>query len=453
MAISAAGSSRSAPVLTIGLVATAAYVAAVIWSMDRADYSVWMALLLAPLLVFVTVPALRRQAAREREARLFRLLTWALVLKLAGALLRFYVAFGLYGGLADAASYHEWGTDISASFRSGVFETGLPDLHSTRFIRLLTGLVYTVVGPTQLGGFLIFSWLGFLGLFLLYRAFTIAVPEGRSRTYARFVFFFPSMLFWPSSIGKEAWMMLAIGLTAFGIARALKDDIGRAVVPLVAGTWMVAVVRPHVAAMLGVGAFVAYLLKPADDRRRELAPLLKGGVLVLMALGALLLVKETDQFLRETGVREEGGVAATLERTSFRTQQGGSQFSPSVLDSPQRAPVALVTVLFRPLLPEAENIQAGLAALEGTVLLLWCAWRWRWILSAVRSVRRQPYVAMAIAYIGVFVLGFSSIANFGILARQRVQVLPFLFILLAIPPRNGGEEPERRPAAAREQVG
>ena len=109
--------------------------------MDRADYSVWMALLLAPLLVFVTVPALRRQATREREARLFRLLTWALVLKLAGALLRFYVAFGLYGGAADAASYHEWGTDISASFRSGVLRDRAagpaqhpvhPALHRTR---------------------------------------------------------------------------------------------------------------------------------------------------------------------------------------------------------------------------------------------------------------------------------------------------------------------------------
>jgi len=455
MASRASGVSLRSPVVTLGLAVTAIYVGAVVWAMDRADYSVWMALLLVPLLIVVTVPALRRQAVRERDSSLFRLLTWALVLKLLAALLRFYVAFGLYGGAADATSYHEWGTDISANFRSGDFETGLPDLHSTRFIRLFTGIVYTFVGPTKLGGFLIFSWLGFLGLFLLYRAFTIAVPEGRSRTYARFVFFFPSMLFWPSSIGKEAWMILGIGLASFGIARALKDDIGRALVPLVAGAWMVAVVRPHVAAMLGVGAVVAYLLKPPDERRRELAPMVKAGVLILMALGALVLVQKTDEFLRETGVRadEEGGVTATLEQTSFRTQQGGSQFSPSVFDSPARAPVALITVLFRPLLPEANNVQAALAALEGTVLLVWCGWRWRWILAAVKSIRRQPYVAMAIAYIGVFVLGFSSIANFGILARQRVQVLPFLFILLAIPPREGGEEPERRPATAREQVG
>jgi hypothetical protein len=451
MTISAAGSSRSAPVLTVGLVLTAAYVAALIWSMDRADYSVWMALLLVPLLVFVTVPALRRQAAREREARLFRLLTWALVLKLAGALLRFYVAFGLYGGQADAAAYHEWGVDISANFRSFVFETGLENLHSTRFIRLFTGMVYTVVGPTKLGGFLIFSWLGFLGLFLLYRAFTLAVPGGQARSYARMLFFFPSMLFWPSSVGKEAWMILAIGVTSFGIARILADDIGRGLVPLVAGAWMVAVVRPHVAAMLGVGAVAAYLVKPADPRHREIAPVVKGVLLVAIGLGSLLLVQRTDAFLRETGVREEG-LTDTLERTTFRTQQGGSEFDPSVLASPARIPIAFATVLFRPVVLEAENFQAVLAALEGTALFLLCAWRWTWIVTAVRDVRRRAYVAMAVAYIGVFVFGFSSIANFGILARQRVQVLPFLFVLLAIPPVERGESPERRRPRALEQV-
>jgi hypothetical protein len=454
VAIRSAGfSARAVPVMTIGFVLTATYVAAVVWSMDRGDYSAWMALLLAPVLILVTLPAFRRQAARERDASLFRLLTWALALKLLAALLRFYVAFGLYGGTADAAAYHSWGIDISVNLRSLVFETGLPNFQDTQFIRLLTGVVYSLVGPTQLGGFLIFSWLGFLGLFLLYRAFTIAVPEGRPRTFARLVFFFPSMLFWPSSIGKEAWMIFAIGLVSFGIAQVLTDNVRRTLVPLLTGTAMAAVVRPHIAALIGLGAVTAYLLKPMDHRRqREIAPVIKGAVLVLMTFGALLLVQRTDEFLRQAGVRGQG-VRDTLQETSFRTQQGGSGFSPSLMDSPARAPIALVTVLFRPLLTEAGNLQAALAALEGTVLLAWVCWRWRWILTAVKSVRRQPYVAMAIAYMGVFVLAFSSIANFGILARQRVQVLPFLFVLLAIPPREGGNDPERRPAAALEQVG
>jgi hypothetical protein len=211
MMVRAVHATRNVTVLAIAFATTAAYVGIVTWAMDRADYDLWMALLLGPLLVAITLPALRRQAEREEDSRLFLLLVFALLLKLFASLARMSGGFGLYGGAPDAAVYHGWGVDISERFRSLVFETGLPDLHGTRFIRFFTGVVYTIVGPTKIGGFLIFSWLGFLGLFLLYRAFTIAVPGGRPRTYGRFVFFHPSMLFWPSSIGNEAGMVIGNG--------------------------------------------------------------------------------------------------------------------------------------------------------------------------------------------------------------------------------------------------
>jgi hypothetical protein len=51
-------------------------------------------------------------------------------------------------------------------------------------------------------------------------------------------------------------------------------------------------------------------------------------------------------------------------------------------------------------------------------------------------MRRQPYLALALAYAAMFVVAFSSFANFGNLVRQRVQVLPFVVALLCIPPRR-----------------
>jgi hypothetical protein len=336
--------------------------------------------------------------------------------------------------------FEHW--DFSALAASGAY-----------FIRALTGLIYAVIPPSQLAGFLFFSWLGFWGLFLLYRAFVLAVPEGRRRTYRLLVFFAPSLIFWPSSIGKEAWMMLAIGLAAFGAAKILTGDAARGVVIGALGLFLASLVRPHIAAMLMIAVLVGYLFKRRPQRRNELAPVIKTVMLLVLALSALFLVDRTNSYLREQGVDEGGGVRDTLEQTMFRTRQGGSNFEASILDSPARAPIAAGTVLFRPLVIEANSLQGAVAALESSALLVWCIWRWRWILAAVASVRRQPYVAMAITYIGLFVFGFSSIANFGILARQRVQMLPFLFVLLAIPPREGGEDDERRRSAALEQVG
>ena len=48
-------------------------------------------------------------------------------------------------------------------------------------------------------------------------------------------------------------------------------------------------------------------------------------------------------------------------------------------------------------------------------------------------VRRQPYVVTAITFVAVFIFGFSSFANFGLLVRQRSQVLPFFLVILAVP--------------------
>ena len=98
------------------------------------------------------------------------------------------------------------------------------------------------------------------------------------------------------------------------------------------------------------------------------------------------------------------------------------------------APFAVITVLFRPFLIEAHNTQALATAAEATFLLIFTILRFRWVVAALHSMRRQPYVAFAMFHVLLFVVGFSGVANFGLLARQRVQVYPLFFVLLAIAP-------------------
>jgi len=420
-------------VLVTGLALISAYVVGLFVLMETTPYDVWGALVLAPILIAVTVPALARQAAREGDRTLFRLLLLALFLKLGGTAARHFVAFGLYGGVADAAGYHEWGARLAEQFWRGDFATGLPNLSSTHFIRFLTGLVYSVIGPTELGGFLFYSWLGFWGLFLFYRAFVITVPETRARTYARLLFFMPSLLFWPSSIGKEAWMMLTLGLACFGIAKLLRGEVMGGVLPTVLGLWLAAIVRPHVAGMVAVAAAVAVLVRRPSLELRQLAPAVKVVSLAAVLVVASVLVLRTDRFLQGAGIETEGGVTSTLEGVNERTSEGGSEFASSVVDRPMRAPIALVTVLYRPFVFEAHNTQALLSAVEAMVLLTITLLRWRSVAAALRTVRRVPYLAFVLAYSAMFVVGFSSIANFGILARQRVQLYPLFLVLLCLP--------------------
>jgi hypothetical protein len=78
-------------------------------------------------------------------------------------------------------------------------------------------------------------------------------------------------------------------------------------------------------------------------------------------------------------------------------------------------------------------------ALEGTFLLVLSIVRIRWLFAALKSIRRQPYVAFALLYTGMFVVAFSSIANFGLLARERVQLLPLYLVLFTVPRRKKEE--------------
>jgi hypothetical protein len=389
---------------------------------------------LAPILVAASWPAFVRQARRERDAGLVWVLVLALSLKLLGSLVRYWVSVHLYDGLADAFGYHYGGVELAMRFRAGNFDTGLASLSGTDFITFFTGIVYTVTGPSIFAGYLLYSWLAFGGMFYLYRAFTIAVPDGRWRSYAKLLFFMPSMLYWPSSIGKEAWMLFTIGLAAFGIARLLTGRPWRGLAVAGVALWLAALVRPHVAGMAVLGLVVAYLLARPPRRLGALGPVVKLFALAALMVVSVALLGKTQAYLLNKGIDPQDGVNSVLTETNRRTDTGGSSFqAPSTGQSLAKMPYAAVTILFRPFLFEAHNAQAAVTALESTLFLCLLVRRRRAVWHAVCHLRRRPYVAFILVYSALFVVAFSSIANFGILARERTQLLPFFLVLLALP--------------------
>jgi hypothetical protein len=420
-------------ILILGLVLLGVYVMGIMLS--AGNYGTLVALIVGPALFLLSLPALSRQATREGNGRVFWFLVIALILKLLGAMAQIYVAFSTYGGTADATGYLTEGARLAIRFRAGNFGTGLHPIVGTNFIKIVTGVVLSIIGPSRTGAYLVFSWLGFWGLFLFYRAFVIAVPEGRRGTYRRLVFLLPSLVFWPSAVGKDSWMVLGLGLAAFGSARVLNGHVFKGLAIAALGYGMDLMVRPHVVALAGLALAAGYLVRKPRGDLRELAPVAKAlSSLVLLAV-AFFLVRQSNTFLRESGL-SPNNLNSTLNSLSASTATGGSSFAPSAATTWRRLPAAVITVLFRPLPQDAHNFQGILAALEGTFLLSLTVLRIRWIFAAVRSVRRQPYVALAIVFTGLFVIAFSSFSNFGLLVRERSSVLPFFLVLLSVPPKR-----------------
>jgi hypothetical protein len=420
---------------TVALVGVAAW--ALAWAMEHATYDTVAGAFVGITLGFASLAAGRVLARREPDVVVARLLLIAPILKLAMAVARFAVAFVLYDGSADAAVYHDNGVRLSGFFDEGVFavELGKPFVGGGS-IRALTGLLYVVTGPTMLGAFFVFSWIGFWGLYLFYRAFRLAVPDGDHRRYAFMVLLLPSLLFWPSSLGKEAIMTLALGLVAYGSARLL---VHRPHGLLIVGLGLVTMgaVRPHVGAMAAVGLTAAFVSRRTPKGAALTAPLTKLVGLILLGLVLVVAVTQTKALLGIDEFNTEALEAARAE-VSTRTDEAGSTFTPVATDfEPLRFHVALASVLFRPFPWEAGSAQGTIASLEGLTLLVLFVVGWRRLLGAVRTILRAPYVVMCITYTVLFTYGFSSFANFGILTRQRVQVLPFALVLLALPPYRG----------------
>jgi hypothetical protein len=164
--------------------------------------------------------------------------------------------------------------------------------------------------------------------------------------------------------------------------------------------------------------------------------------LVALVAVAILLLGRMQAYLLDKGIDPQDGVNSALAESARRTGQGGSNFEGAWTGiSPVRIPFAVITILFRPFPFEAHNAQTAVTALESTMLLCLTVARRRAIWQAIRQLRQRPYIAFVLVYTGLFVVAFASIANFGILARERIQVLPFFLVLLAVP----GSRP--RPAA------
>jgi hypothetical protein len=395
----------------------------------------------AVVLILLTLPWVRHKF-RKNDPDFVRLVSLALVAKILASIARYFVAYQIYGGVADSAQYYNSGVSLVPQFRRFDFHANVGKVIGTGVIKIFTGIIFALTGVSDIGGYFIYSWLGFLGLWLFFRAFRLAVPEGDVRRYFWLVFLLPSMLFWPSEIGKEAWMTLGLGLSAYGAARILTYRPFGYTLTL-AGAVETALVRPLVTALLLAALFMAFLLRRSQTAAGSGRHARRGGQIVgIVVLSAALLVGVTqaNTFFSKDGVESGGtGVSAILSGTSARTDQGGSSFAPARLSAPWTIPYAVLSVTFRPFPWEARNVQGLLASGEGA-FLLYMMWRSRRRLRHLWSwMRYRPYIAMCLLYSLLFAFGFSAVGNFGILARERVMQLPFFVVLLALPDHRPGE--------------
>ena len=398
----------------------------------------------AAVAVLFALLALRWTVRREPDHVIRRLLLAGFAAKLVGAALYYRVIEDVYG-FGDVTRYVRAGRELAPIIRSGT----LPEEargSGTAFTEFLTGTVFAVFGPSEVFGYVVFSLISFAGMVAFVRALQLAVPTANHRWYAALVLLLPTMVYWPSTIGKDAWLVCWLGFGSLGVAWILTR--ARFGYPLTfLSVVAMAAVRPHIAALFSVSFAAAYLVRMADrDVERSAAGWLVGLVLV-----AGVVTFATTTFSEEMGSGEIASgsrvdqvrtdTEEVLDRTERNTRTGGSQFESGRVRSPSELLQAIVSVPFRPFPHEAENLQAQLASLEGLFLLGLLALSLPRLARLPRIALRKPYVAFATVYTLGFIVAFSSFGNFGLLARQRSQLLPLLVVWFVLESRKRQPEP------------
>jgi hypothetical protein len=357
-------------------------------------------------------------------------LTLGLAFRIIGSFLRFEVIERVYAGVGDSKVYFEWGKVIASNIWDGDFSLIIDGVdgrwYGSQFISSVTGIVCFFVGDHIRAAFLVFSVFGFVGLVLCVQAFGEALGPEAERAYARACWLWPSLWFWPSSIGKESLMLLATGLIVRGYVgvRGAPSWAG-----LVGGLALAGAIRPHVAAVLALSVAIAETMRRSNRQVR-------GRNVLNLFLTAVLAAIAVRFGLSRLGLGDADleGIQENFEFRATHTERGGSNIGHT--GGVLAIPMAVINVLFRPFPWEARG---AMILSSAEVVLFWAlVYRNRKaFLPVLKQWRTNRFFVVAAPFaLGMTLMYGLAFANLGIIARQRIVILPFLVALIAIPARR-----------------
>ena len=385
-------------------------------------------LLVLVVLTLAVFPCFRLGLRRADPRFPLALFLAAFFLKMLGATARYWSLTDIYHYAGDAVRYLLEGRDVAASLAQMDLSFELDAPEGTRGMIVLSGILFTVCPADLLASYYAFSFLAFVGSIVFYRAYLLAFPGGERDFYRAIVFLLPSILYWPSSLGKDACVFFASSFVAYGVAALAARRSPPGFAWLAAGLLLVSVVRPHVAAFMVIALAAAFGLSVLRARRAARPGRLLA-LAAIVAVGFFFLTNATESLLGSELAETRLDELADFYEQRRGYIAGGSKVEMPVVYSLLGPPYALVTVLFRPLPFEAHNTQALVSSFETLGWLALMIARRGQFAARLRDMRRNPLVGFAVLYTAVMILAQTTTGNLGIIARQRVQFLPFLWML------------------------
>lgn len=280
-----------------------------------------------------------------------------------------------------------------------------------------------VTGPYYHAIKVVFSFFGFLGVLFIYRAMVVIL--GRPFHPVFYVLMlYPSILFWSSILGKDPLFLFFLGLYAYGATLWLVRENPAGLALIGSALSFIYMLRTWMAVVAGAPLALAMLVRQFGAGAVIIVSLVVVPMLWLTTgLGERFQMLEANALIEELATRAEGQTAGgSGAGLSFAEAQ-------ALLQTPGGIVIVVFSGLFRPLPFDASNALVAVAAVENSVLLLmalkalWCV---EW--AAIRSPVFLWLTTYSLTWAGAY--GLVVLANFGAGMRYKLQVLPFLVLLL-----------------------
>jgi len=397
----------------------------------------------AAVLFAVSRPIIHRVAIAEAKPWLIRIMMISLVLHLLAAPAQVFVVDHFYNGVADFIRYDNKGALLAPGFRHldfSIARANVGGIVNNGSVSIAAGIVFALVGINKIAGFLVFSWLSFLGTVLFFRAFSLTFAGANLKRYAYLLFFFPSLIFWTADVSKEAIMMLSLGVTSYGAAKVLAGKRGGFILVLL-GVAIGILIRPN-EVLVAMGGFTVAMLvgQSGVQRNARESPGSGRRILRIVFFGSLLGL---SIYLTLHYLHSSGG-SFSLQQTAHDNNGPGAGFGSSGVPystSLITYPRDIYYVLFDPLPITAHSTSQLIAAIENSIIVGLILLSLRQIRMVPRAAIARGYVMMCVVYSLGFMYAIAALGNLGLIERERTMLFPFLLVSLCIPLSPRGQPP------------
>jgi hypothetical protein len=350
--------------------------------------------------------------------------SWGLAFRIIGTTT--YLLYALYfsGGSVDAFIYDNYASTFAGYFSRWDFSPFTDEklwrngqFFHTNFVSYPAAFFMLATFNSTFGIYLLFSLVCFAGLVLLFKSFVVNYEGLDLRKMALLLFLFPALWFWTSTIGKDAFMFLGIGLICFGISNRSLNYFYIAI-----GLFILYAFRPPTAYMALIALATFFILNSTDPVVTKLFKIVVGVVLLLFILNYISELWGVEDFSNESITELQSDV---LRNNNYGT--GALEQKSGGLAS---IPRGVIDVVARPFLWESSNLLSLATALEINFMLLILFLNRRSVLTFIRNSLKNRLSTFALSFIVIYVLSVGIFENnIGLIARHRTIMFPFLFLM------------------------